>query len=258
MPRLNLLTSSGWRLSWLVLGLIVVLIGGVCFLLLRDHPHQVGLGQVGEEPGAHTPSSAFPPVPFSLILHSGLLYFVFGFTFVTYATFIVTTMVQQQGVSQATAGSFWSWVGLFSIFSGPVFGTLSDKTSRRFGLIVVFSIQTLAYLLAGLHSSTPVLLLSIFCYGIVAFSIPSIMSALAGDYAGPERTVAMFSAITFLFALGQVSGPFVAGFLAQVSGDFSSAYLLSAAMTGLAAFGAGLLPSPQKNMCKSNKVSNKS
>ena len=179
-----------------------------------------------------------------LILHCGAIYFIFGFTFVSYATFIVTTMVEQYGFSQQTAGGFWSWVGFLSLFSGPLFGMLADRVSRRFSLMVVFSVQTLAYLLAGLQPATPWLLLSIGCFGIVAWSIPSIMAALTGDYAGPDQTFAMFSAITFIFATGQVAGPFLAGLIAERTGSFSGSYLLAAALTAFAVLLAAILPKP--------------
>jgi len=248
VPWLNGLTRHTWRLSWVVLGTLVLLIAVVCLLVLRNRPQDLGLRPAGqaERAAAGQPHQLNDnrSVPLRLILHCGAIYFVFGFTFVSYATFIVTTMVQQYGFSQQAAGSFWSWVGFFSLFSGPLFGMLADRTSRRFSLMVVFSVQTLAYLLAGLHLSEPFLYLSIGCFGIVAWSIPSIMAALAGDYAGPDKAFALFSAITFIFATGQVAGPFLAGIIAERTGAFSASYLLAAGLTAAAVALAMLLPQP--------------
>lgn len=248
VPWLNGMTLYTWRLSWVVLGCVVILIGIFCLLVLRNRPQDMGLAPAGQEAhgtvGQPHQLHRERTVPLRLILHLGAIYFIFGFTFVSYATFIVTTMVQQYGFSQQAAGSFWSWVGLLSLFSGPLFGMLADRISRRFSLMVVFSVQTLAYLLAGLHLSVPFLFLSIGCFGIVAWSIPSIMAALTGDYAGPDKTFALFSAITFIFAIGQVAGPFLAGLIAEQTGSFSGSYLLAAALTGMAVLLALLLPKP--------------
>ncbi len=248
VPWLNALTVHSWRLSWMVLGLIVGLIGILCLLVLRNRPQDMGLVPAGQEEHTALPQPhqlhSERTVPLRLILHCGAIYFVFGCTFVTYATFIVTTMVQQYGFNQQTAGSFWSWVGFLSLFSGPLFGMLADRISHRFTLMVVFGIQTLAYLLAGLHLSTPFLFLSIGCFGIVAWSIPSTMAALSGDYAGPDKAFAMFSAITFIFATGQVAGPFFAGLIAEQTGTFSGSYLVAAALTATAVLLALLLPPP--------------
>ena len=55
------------------------------------------------------------------------------------------------------------------------------------------------------------------------------MAALSGDYAGADKAVSMFSAITLLFAGGQVAGPYLAGQIAEKTGSFSGSFLLLAA-----------------------------
>ena len=177
-------------------------------------------------------------------IRSHLFKFLFGYTYVIYATFIVTTLVEERGFSETVAGNFWSWVGFLSLFSGPVFGTLSDKFGRKTGLVMVFIIQMLAYLLVALSLPGIFLYLSIGCYGIVAWSIPSIMAALVGDYVGPQKTARVFGFITFIFALGQIAGPAVAGFLAETSGTFSSSFLMASLFAGLAVVLSGLLKKP--------------
>ena len=151
-------------------------------------------------------------------------------------------LVRQYGFSEQVAGVFWSWVGLLSLFSGPVFGTLSDRLGRRTGLMLVFGIQTLAYLLVGLQLPGAALYISIGCYGIVAWSIPSIMLALVGDVAGPQHTVRIFGLITFIFGIGQIIGPYLAGMLAEASGGFAIAFLLAAALTTAATLLSSKLP----------------
>ncbi len=175
----------------------------------------------------------------------GAIYFLFGYTYVIYVTFIVTTLVQERGFSESVAGNFWSWVGFLSLFSGPIFGTLSDKLGRKSGLITVFSLQMLSYLLVALKLPDVFLYLSIFCFGIVAWSIPSIMIATVSDYVGAMRAVSAFGFVTFIFALGQISGPAVAGVLAERAGSFSSSFLMAGIFAGLAILLTSFLRSPR-------------
>jgi MFS family permease len=241
IPYLNQMGGSdGWRISWLVLGIIVLIITIICFLVIRDTPAELGLEPVDSKKNSIKGIPDFAENISSAtrkdIYHLGAIYFLFGFTYVIYATFIVTALVQERGFSEAVAGNFWSWVGFLSLFSGPVFGTLSDKLGRKTGLIMVFSIQMCAYLLVAFSLPIKFLYFSIGCYGIVAWSIPSIMTALVGDYVGPQRTARVFGFITFIFALGQIAGPAIAGFLAEKYGNFSSSFMMAAIFAGLAVF----------------------
>jgi predicted MFS family arabinose efflux permease len=236
IPLLNGLQEDGWRLSWFALGATVFVIALICFAVLRDRPGDIGLEKVGEEQTSaqQSPLKQFRLFDKKVVLHCGSIYFIFGFTYVIYATFIVTVLVNEYGFSEKVAGTFWSWVGLLSLFSGPVFGTLSDRLGRKAGLMLVFSIQTLSYLLVGFKLTGAALMLSIGCFGIVAWSIPSIMIALVGDLVGAENTVKAFGLITFIFGIGQISGPYLAGVLAEHTGDFSLSFLMAACMTILA------------------------
>jgi MFS family permease len=224
----------------------VVAVSVISYAVLRDRPEEKGLKPVGSNDSSEksSPSHSFEKstVKPSIIYHCGAIYFLFGFTYVIYATFVVTAMVQERGFSEAAAGNFWSCVGLLSLLSGPVFGTLSDKYGRKAALISVFIIQTMAYLLIAINLPGISLYLSIGCYGIVAWSIPSIMAALIGDYVGPQRAVTVFGFITFWFGIGQISGPYLAGVLAETTGSFSSSFYLAALMAGLAIFLSIALP----------------
>jgi MFS family permease len=159
-----------------------------------------------------------------------------------YGTFFVTSLVAEHGYSEALAGRFWSWVGFFSLFSGVLFGSLSDRIGRRLGLLLVFMVQSVAYLLAGAGLGAVALMLSVFLYGITAWSVPAIMAAAVGDYLGAAKAAGGFSLITFFFAGGQVCGPAIAGMLAEYFGSFSPVFLLAALITVAASLFSLTLP----------------
>ena len=237
--------AEGWRTSWAVLAGIVAAIGFVAWALLRNRPGDKGLTPLGSdnEPvcaPAGTQAAACEPRE-SLyrnrsVLLLGLIYFLFGYTYVIYATFIVTTLVKERGFSEGLAGNFWSWVGFLSLFSGPVFGTLSDRIGRKYGLMIVFGLQMCAYILVAVDLPDLFLYLSIGFFGICAWSIPSIMVAAVSEYVGAHRALAAFGFITFIFGFGQISGPAVAGVLAERTGSFSSSFWM-ASVAALAAIG---------------------
>jgi len=244
--------SEGWRLNWLILAGIVAAIACLALVILRNHPEDKGLRPLGTDettfaPGPHTTTAPKENIYKNKTLYLlGAIYFLFGYTYVIYATFIVTTLVKERGFSEAIAGNFWSWVGFLSLFSGPVFGTLSDKLGRKAGLMIVFSLQMLAYLLVAADLPPFFLYLSIGFYGMVAWSIPSIMVAAVSEYVGIDKALAAFGFITFIFGLGQITGPSIAGILAERTGSFSSSFFMAAAFAGVAIVLTSFLKKPHR------------
>ena len=82
-------------------------------------------------------------------------------------------------------------------------------------------------------------------YGLVAWSIPSIMAAAIGDYVGPRKSAAAIGFVTFIFGLGQISGPAIAGVLAERTGSFSGSFYMAAAVAGVALLLSGFLWKPK-------------
>ena len=247
IPYLNrTLGADGWRSGWLIFSVIALVIAAGAALFLRNSPAEMGLEPMGEA----APVTTGPFTPHddsgkgSLLLRLGILYLLFGITFMVYGTFIVATMVKEFGFSEAKAGIYWSWVGFFSVFSGVVFGTISDRVGRKKGLALVFLVQATANILVGFNCGTSGIIVSIILFGVAFFAIPAIMAATVGDYLGVSGAANAFVMITIFFAIGQTLGPGSAGLIAGMTGTFTTTYLLSALLTVSAAVLALSLPDP--------------
>lgn len=243
IPYVNRVVGrEGWRTSWAILAAAVVAIACAALALLRNRP--------AARPGAAAPASAAPPrrsfYRTRAVWILAVVYAMFGFSYAIYVTFIVTSLVRERGFSESVAGTFWSWVGLLSLLSGPVFGAVSDRLGRRAGLQIVFALQMVAYALAGARLPDPFLYGSIAFFGIVAWSIPSIMLAAVSEHVDRDRTFAAFGFVTFVFGLGQLSGPAIAGTLAQRTGSFSSSFFLAGALAAAAILLTWFLPHPAR------------
>jgi MFS family permease len=226
--------ADGWRVNWAVLTAVVAVIGVLAMLLLRNHPEDVGATAVGH---AVRDAVVHEPVPIGeqrrTTLRLGILYALFGFSYIIYVTFIVTTLVDDRGFDESAAGWFWFAVGFLSVFSGPIFGAISDHAGRKTGLAAVFAMHAVSFLLVGLNLPDPSLYFSVVFFGIAAWSIPGIMGAAVGDYMSPHQAVRSLGVLTVFFGAGQAIGPAVAGVLADRSGNFNSSYLLAAAFAAV-------------------------
>jgi MFS family permease len=239
IPWVNVIEGSeGWRTGWLTIGIISLLIAAVAAFYLRNKPAEKGLAPLGK---ADTVPKSFKSKPVKraesnkwTMVHLGGIYFFFGATYVVYATFIVTMLINERGFGEETAGSFWAVVGGLSIFSGPLFGWLSDRLGRKGGMMLVYTLFTVSYVMVAADLPDLFLYASIGIFGLAVWSIPTIMSAAVGDYMGPVQAVRAFGFITLFFGAGQITGPAVAGFLADITGTFSMAFWLCAVLTASA------------------------
>ena len=246
VPWINLQAGAeGWRLSWLIMGIMSLVIAVFVAGLLRNDPKEKGLKPIGEYKSINKgekDSSLWT------LVHLGSVYTLFGATYVVYATFIVTAMVNERGFGENAAGTFWAIVGGLSIISGPLFGSLSDRIGRRLTMMIVFLLFTISYVLAAARLVDAFLYASIVIFGLTVWSIPTIMSAAVGDYMGPKRAAKAFGFITVFFGIGQISGPAVAGFLTDLTGTFRMAFWLCAILTGAAMFLVSFLRPPSSDM----------
>ncbi|MDR3270881.1 MAG: MFS transporter, partial [Peptococcaceae bacterium] len=72
-------------------------------------------------------------------------------------------------------------------------------------------------------------------YGLSALSVPAIMAAVCGDLFGPRLAATGLGCVTVFMGVGQVLGPVLSGVLADAMGTFSPVYMLTAALTLVAA-----------------------
>lgn len=236
--------TDGWRVSWRIMAVVIALVGLLAAALLRDSPDKIGMA-----PAGHPVKDAVVPDPIPeaerrmTTARLGLIYSMYGFSYAIYATFIVTSLVRERGIAESAAGWVWATIGFLSLFCG-LFGKLSDIVGRKLGLATVFAMHAVAYLIVGLHLPGLLLYVSVFVFGVAAWSVPGIMGATAGDYMPPEQAVTTLGRLTVFFGIGQAAGPAIAGVLAERTGDFGAAYLLAAAAAVIGVIGSLAMPQP--------------
>lgn len=234
----------GWRFAWYWLGGCVMGIAGIAALAIRSRPEELGLRQVGtpNQLGPHvSPQKTAAPLEWSKIYKMGavwflgLVYLMYGFSYIIYMTFFAAYLVKEMGQTSAEAGRLWALVGGLSIFCGVIWGTLSDKLGRAKGAALAYAALALSYAVFALWQAPSGFLVSAIMFGLTAWSIPTIMAATAGDYVGPRLAPAGLGFITLFFGIGQAFGPAVGGLLADATRSFGGPFLLA---TGVSLLGA--------------------
>jgi len=242
---------DGWRISWYVLGGMGLAAFGLCALFLRNRPQEKGLTPLGNDDPAElslsTANNGTATLRWGLVYRSRLLwqlaaiYFAFGFSYVIYSTFFIKHLVQEGSFTVASAGSLWMQIGIVSLVSGLIWGSVSDRFGRRIALVGVFTLQGIAYALFGITSELAAVYLSAVLFALTAWSIPALMAALAGDVFGPRLAPAALGLMTVIFGVGQALGPYLAGVLADSTRSFAPAFAIAGTIALLLGAGGSLM-----------------
>lgn len=234
---------EGWRFAWFFLGGGVLAIAGIAALLLRNSPDDLDLTQVGADAAAAVPRvSGSAPLDWGSVYrlgrvwYLGLVYFMYGFSYIIYMTFFAAYLVKEMGLSQAEAGAMWALVGGLSIFCGVIWGGMSDRLGRAAGAALAYLVLAIAYALFALVQERFGFYVSSVVFGLTAWSIPTIMAATAGDYVGPRLAPAGLGFVTLFFGVGQALGPWLGGWLADAIGSFTWPFLLACGVSVGGAF----------------------
>ena len=251
--------ASGWRYSWYLMGAIAFICSFICYIFLRDNPAEKGLSMYGEDGAqrAQEETQKFSIIKTWLniarereVWKLGCVYFMYGLSYIIYLTFFVAFLTKELGLSTKSAGGIFAITGFLCIFSGVVWGSISDVLGRRYGSMLAYIALAVSYLLPAFLHETIFLYASAILFGISMSSLPVIMAAAAGDALGAKLASAGLGVITVFFGVGQALGPALAGWIKDVTGTFTYAFMISA---GISFVGALLSLTLKKKVIK-NKI----
>jgi MFS family permease len=241
--------GSGWRVCWYFLGAVTLGIALLNYVFLRNRPEEMNLNPFGtpSPPPAFSASGAIKNIyTFRPLWHLAAVFFTFGFSYVIYMQYFSAYLINEAKIGVEKAGDYLMLLGILSIFCGPFWGMVSDRIGRNYGLALVFMTQGTSYLFFGLVTSPFGHLASTILFGLTAWSVPSIMAAAVGDFVGPRLAPAALGFIIFIFSMGQALAPPVAGKIADLTGSFTPAFILSAVVAFAGMTGALFIRKPAR------------
>ncbi len=237
-----ILRSGSWNGAWYILGGLALLIGALCFLLLRDHPQEISPANPDDHnAGLQGWRSVYQHRE---VWHLGCVYSTYGLSYVIYITFFHAFLTTEAGLPEIQAGAMWALAGSISIFSAIMWGSVSDLLGRKHGLSLVYLVNAIAYSLFFFSSSLHGYYLSVILCGLGMGSIPTIVAASAGDQVGPKLASTALGFVTLFFGIGQILGPVLGGYLADSTGSFRTAFAAAGCISLLGSAGSLLLKKP--------------
>jgi MFS family permease len=175
------------------------------------------------------------------------VYLLFGLSYLSYVAFFGIVLSNHRHWLPGASGRAWALGGILSIFSGLLWGALSDRIGRRQAIGLVFSVQALSYLILAVWPWDGAVYLSVVLWGVTAWATPALVAALATDYVGVRLVHPVMGLVNVVGAIGQIGGPIVAGYAIDRSGSFAAAPLIAASGALLGALAALTLPEQRRS-----------
>jgi MFS family permease len=144
------------------------------------------------------------------------------------------------------AGTLFAVVGITSIVSGFIWGSISDRLGRMFVLSIVYLTQ--CFMLVGLNfsNSLGIVAVEIVIFGSMLWAVPTIMNASVADFIEMKYISVAMGFITVFFSIGQFISPFLTGYILDITGEYFLTFLLSALLNLLGGLGCISLHISQK------------
>ncbi len=154
-------------------------------------------------------------------------YALFGAGYIGYMTFVIA-LLREQGASPIRITIFYALLGVACVASARLWAGLLDRFHGGQPQAVLNALLGVATLLPVLSAAWPVTLVSGLLFGAVFLSVVASTTALVRHNLPAEQWATGISAFTIIFALGQIVGPTVAGWISDGPGGLARGLVASA------------------------------
>ena len=248
----HVIEQTGWRTACTAMGILILVVLAPINLLLRKRPEDIGL----EPDGDAAPSALSKPISYVVdadwagidwtlgrAIRTARFWWIslgyFGGLYIWYAVQVhQTKYLLDIGFSPDVA--VWA-LGLVSLLGIPgqiALGHVSDRVGREWiwtasclGFAICF-----AALIALAHFPTLLLVfIMVLAQGALGYGLTSIMGAVVLEIFQGKHFGSIFGTVMLAALAGGAAGPWVTGFLHDLSGSYTLAFAIGVGVSGLSA-----------------------
>ena len=247
-----LILWAGWRMTWGVLGAVVLLGVPMALLLIRDDPRDVGEVPDGDAqeptPTGPTATESRPRGPLEVdywrdsyrsspIWQLSGAYFVCGMT-TAIISFHYVPFVLDQGFSLGTAGLAFGLMSGLNVVGVLGVGVISDKMSRKYLLGTVYGVRGLAYAMLILAPGAMGLWGFAVIAGLSWIASAPLTSSLTADIYGVRTLGTLGGMTTFAHQMGGAVSIVMGGVLYDMFGSYYIPFAISGSLLVAASISA--------------------
>ena len=265
-----LIEHYGWRMAFVVFGVVIWIVVIPLAFLVKDNPEDMGLFIDGENPDEAAQKENEPreisgennePIPgqvdFTLkqaLVSSSfwMLSLSFFFQGVSHSTVTVHMVpaLTDAGISEARAAYGIGLLTSASIIGRLGFGYLGDYFSKRYLFIVTYLFMAAGMIVLMYTRTMDMVYLFVLLFGIGFGGNVPLMPGIRTEYFGRSALGAIQGFMTPVMMLAGAIGPIFAGYIYDKTGSYHISFMVTGVLTFFAAvaifFARPTLPRPLK------------
>ncbi|MFT9819083.1 MFS transporter [Lysinibacillus sp. NPDC056185] len=203
----------GWRGVWLVFEIITIIVVLVAFFVIKA-PHSAEKSSVQEK---------------TKVWRSKELYLIAGIYFAVGLVYLIPNLYQTSymrdiGLSNAVAGSIYAVAGIVSIGGAPLWGMLADKIGVKKALMAALLLSIVGDVFPMLFPNVVGFIVSAIIWGSSLGGVLVLIQMKASQEVSAKYVASAIGFISIFYAIGQMIGPGLAGWLIEYAGGYVTAY----------------------------------
>lgn len=258
-----LIAIYGWRVSGLIIGALVMVIGVlVSAMVMRTRAEK---GAITTEEQEKSDSLNVPEVvgiSFAQAVKQRAFYCI-SVGLMLWSWAYMATLVHQvafavdMGIERVAAAGAVGLLTAFSIAGRLGFGRLGDIIDKRYVFMMGTTLQIIALVVLLKATNVTMLYIYSFLIGVNIGGVIPILPGLISDYFGKKYFGSIYGASYFIFLLGMAIGPVYGGWIFDSTGSYSISILTSLMLSLVAIVTVWFAGKPHQIFAEASHVSNR-
>ena len=235
----RLILNFGWRATYLIMGLIVLIVMVSCALLLKREPSRNDILVKDKKTVQDIAPRTKPGLTYSQAVRTSqfwiiaLINFVFGY--VQFSSIVhIVPYATGLGIPPLSAASLLAVIGAANILGRILAGATSDRVNLRVIFVIVLIFLMISAVCLELSRNLEILYLFSVILGLAYGGASTLQSLMAIEFFGLSSLGVLLGSFGFSIGLGGSAGPVVTGLLFDISGGYTLAFLIFIVVSVLA------------------------
>ncbi len=244
---------SGWRGGYVTFGVVVLVIGVLVLLFVRDSQGDVTAARAKRwAPAVTDDDGPGAAVGYSLgdVLRMKTFYFLtVGHAIPSFSYAVVLTQLiphlESQGISSGAAATGVMLLAIFGIASKIIFGRLSETITARWAMAISLAIQSVGLVLLIVVGGSNAVWVVIAFYGMGFGAMGALIPLTVTEAYGMRHFGSILGVTSMAGVIPMVVGPPMAGIVFDTYGNYDVAFAIMAVMFAIGALAMVLARRPE-------------